>query len=84
LTLLFRINSVLNTPQILGGRITEMMKSHHKELAKVINHAYFLIGQLASKREFLCNIILLIFHSFQNHFITYDQIYTALVCTIGH
>jgi hypothetical protein len=53
LTLLFRMNPILNIPQILGGRITEMMKFHHKELAKVINHAYFLIDQLASKRKLL-------------------------------
>jgi hypothetical protein len=60
------MNPVLNTPQVLGGKITEMMKFHHKELAKVINHAYFLIDQLASKREFSYNIVLLIFHSFQS------------------
>jgi hypothetical protein len=45
------MNPVLNTPQVLGGGIMEMMKSHHEELAKVINHAYFLIGQIASKRR---------------------------------
>jgi hypothetical protein len=46
------MNPVLNTPQVLGGRIIEMMKFHHKELAKVINHAYFLIDQLVSKESF--------------------------------
>jgi hypothetical protein len=77
------MNPVLNISQVLGGRITEMMKFHNKELAKVINYAYFLIDQLTSKRELLCNIVLLIFHNFQNHFIIYNQIYTVLVRAIG-
>jgi hypothetical protein len=44
------MNLILNIPQILGGKIMEMMKFHHEELAKVINHAYFLIDQIASKK----------------------------------